>query len=64
MPKTKTLTLTDKEAARELFSAGYLQALNDVAATLAVPADAGFLQRLREKAAGVQARATIAKAAG
>lgn len=56
--------ITDKEAARELFVAGYLQALDDVAKALAVPIDAGFLQKLREKAASVQARAAIAKAVG
>lgn len=64
MPQTKTTTVTDEEAARALFVAGYHQALDDVAKALAVPADARFLKALRTKAAGVQARAAIAKAAG
>ena len=51
--------LTSREAARELFVAGYLQALDDVAAALAVPKDAGFLTALRSKAAAVQTAAAI-----
>ena len=56
--------LTDKEAACELFVAGYHQALEDVAKELAIPHTAGFLLRLRMKAAGAKARAAIAKATG
>lgn len=56
--------LTDKEAARELFVAGYHQALDDVAKRLGMPADAGFLTELRAKAAGVKASAAIKKATG
>jgi hypothetical protein len=54
--------VTDKEAARALFVAGYNKALDDVAQALAVPNDARFLAKLRSKAAGVVARAAIAKA--
>lgn len=57
-------SLTDKEAARELFIAGYHQALDDVAKALALPKTAGFLERLRAKAAAVKTRAAIAKATG
>ena len=49
--------------ATALFAAGYLQALDDVAKALALPVDAGFLQKLRT-AVGVKARAAVAKAAG
>lgn len=54
----------DKEAARELFVAGYRQALDDVADYLALPKDAGFLAGLRMKAAAVKTRAVVAKAIG
>lgn len=56
--------LSDSEAARELFVAGYHQALDDVAEYLALPNDAGFLAALRLKAASVKVRAAIAKATG
>lgn len=56
--------LTDREFARELFVAGYHQALDDVATALALPPTAGFLEKLRAKAAGVRMRAAIAKATG
>jgi hypothetical protein len=58
--------LTDKEMARELFTAGYLKALDDVAMKLALRSgcDIGFIAALRAKAAGVQASAAIAKATG
>lgn len=58
--------MTDKEAARELFVAGYMQALQDaekVATTLGCDAAVQIVKRLlEEKAARVQARAAIAKA--
>ena len=56
--------LTTEELARELFTSGYLQALDDVAMALAVPPDAGFLAKLRARVAKVKAIAAIAKAAG
>ena len=59
-----TPTAGEKEMARTLFVAGYHQALDDVAKALSVPADAGFLAKLRAKAAGVVARAAIARATG
>lgn len=57
-------SLTEKEIARELFSAGYLQALDDVAEALAIPKDAVFLTELRKKVAIVKTRAAIARATG
>ncbi len=61
---TQESRLTDKEAARELFTAGYLRALDDVALKLAlrVGCNTDFIAELRAKAAGVLARAAIAKA--
>lgn len=60
-------TMTDKEAARALFVAGYMQALTDakaVAEALECDAAVAIVTRLlEEKAARVQARAAIAKAA-
>lgn len=43
--------MTDREASREMFLAGYLHALDDVAESLAIPKGARFLARLRAKAA-------------
>lgn len=54
--------LTDKEAARELMIAGYLFALDDVAKALAIPSNAGFLERLRGKAAAILCTAALDKA--
>ena len=59
--------LTDKEFARELFVAGYNQALDDARMALisaGLTIDARILERLGANAAGVKARAAIAKAAG
>lgn len=57
--------MNEKEVVRELFVAGYLQALDDVQQALSsagVKTAPEWINRLREKAAGVQARAAIAKA--
>lgn len=56
--------LTDKEIAREFFTAGYLHALDDVAKRLALPTDAGFLEELRGKVANMKMRAVVTKATG
>ncbi|MBL0897334.1 MAG: hypothetical protein IBJ17_01365 [Reyranella sp.] len=56
--------MTGKEAAREVFVAGYHKALDDVAEYLAIQPNDGFLAALRMKAAVVKGRAAIAKATG
>lgn len=61
--------LTDKEAARELFTAGYLQALDDAnEAMRSIGVSAARADSIRAlltaKAAMVKARAAIAKAIG
>jgi hypothetical protein len=54
--------MTDKEVARELFLAGYHQAIDDVALVLGVAPNAGILATLRAAAAKFEARAIIEKA--
>lgn len=51
------------EMARELFTAGYVHALNEVADALKVPRNSGVLYALHKKAAAIEAQATLKKIA-